>query len=71
MDLVGLLVRDLNAELLLKQSENCAIGFSEENISATYLLNGHDHLDGIQAVQTEVVGEVRDAVDLMADDVNE
>lgn len=30
-----------------------------------YLLNGHDDLNGIQAVQTEVVREVRGTVDLL------
>lgn len=30
-----------------------------------YLLNGHDDLNGIQAVQSKVVGEVRNTVDLM------
>lgn len=30
-----------------------------------YLLNGHDDLNGIQAVQAKVVREVRNTVDLM------
>lgn len=43
----------------------CAkVAFSEEKNSSAYLLDGHHHLDGIQAVETEVVGEVRDTVDL-------
>lgn len=29
-----------------------------------YLLNGHDYLDGVQAVQAEVVGEVGGGGDL-------
>lgn len=67
MDLIGLLVGDLDAEFLLTQkSENClAASFSEGNDSGAYLLDGHHHLDSVQAVQTEVVGEVGDTVDLM------
>lgn len=41
--------------------------FSEEKNSSAYLLNGHHHLDGVQAVETEVVGEVRNTVDLMVE----
>jgi hypothetical protein len=41
--------------------------FSEEKVWGAYLLDGHHHLDGIQAVKTEVVGEVGGAVDLMVD----
>lgn len=43
MDGVGVLVGDLDAELLL---------------------NGHDDLDGVQAVEAEVVGEVGSGLDL-------
>ena len=43
VDLVGLLVGDLNAELLLYR---------------------HDDLDGVQAVQAEVVAEVGGGLDL-------
>lgn len=43
MDGIGLLVRDLDAELLLYR---------------------HNNLDGIQAVQTKVVGEVGSGLDL-------
>jgi hypothetical protein len=65
VDLVGLLVGDLNAELLLSRSlESWLLIFSEGNKLSAYLLNGHDNLDGIQAVQTEVVGEVGNTVDL-------
>lgn len=32
---------------------------------SAYLLNSHHNLDGIQAVQAKVVGEVGNAVDLM------
>lgn len=68
VDLVGLLVGDLDAELLLVQlSETCTVPvFSEEKNSSTYLFDGHHHLDGVQAVKTEIVGEVRNAVDLMS-----
>jgi hypothetical protein len=34
-----------------------------------YLLNGHDDLNGVQAVQTEVVGEVGSAVNLQVERV--
>lgn len=30
-----------------------------------YLLNGHHNLNGVQAVQSEVIREVRGAVDLL------
>ena len=43
MNGIGLLVRDLDAELLLYR---------------------HNNLDGIQAVQTKVVGEVGSGLDL-------
>lgn len=44
VDVVGVLVGDLNAELLL---------------------DGHDHLDGIERVEAEVVGEVGGGLDLV------
>lgn len=68
VDLVGLLVGDLDAELLLVQlSETCTVPvFSEGKNSSTYLLDGHHHLDGVQAVKTEIVGEVGNTVDLMS-----
>jgi len=40
---------------------------SEEKDWGTYLLNGHHHLDGVQAVEAEVVREVGGAADLMVD----
>lgn len=43
VDAVGVLVRDLDAELLL---------------------DGHDDLDGVEAVEAEVVGEVGGGLDL-------
>lgn len=43
MDAVGILVGDLDAELLL---------------------DGHDDLNGVEAVETEVVGEVSGGLDL-------
>ena len=43
VDRVGILVGDLNAELLL---------------------DGHDDLDGVKRVETEVVGEVSGGLDL-------
>jgi hypothetical protein len=42
-----------------------AIRFPEGNNVGAYLLDGHDDLNGIQAVQAKVVGEVRNTVDLM------
>jgi hypothetical protein len=44
VDRVGVLVGDLDAELLL---------------------DGHDDLDGIEAVETEVIGEVGGGLDLI------
>ena len=43
-----------------------AVGFFPEgNSMGAYLLNGHHNLNGIQAVQAKVVGEVGNTVDLM------
>lgn len=36
-------------------------------MAGTYLLNSHHDLNGVQAVQAKVVGEVRNAADLMID----
>ena len=44
MDVVGVLVGDLDAELLL---------------------DGHDDLDGVEAVEAEVVGEVGGRLDVL------
>jgi hypothetical protein len=41
--------------------------FSEEKVWGAYLLNGHHHLDGVQAVKTEVVREMRGTGDLKVD----
>lgn len=38
--------------------------FSEEK-QVAYLLDGHHDLNGVQAVETEVIGEVGDAGDLI------
>lgn len=35
-------------------------------VVSTYLLDGHHNLNGIQAVQAEVVGKVRSGLDLFA-----
>lgn len=59
MDSIGLLVRNLNAEFLLTVS----ILLSTNDIT-TYLLNSHHNLNSVQAVQTEVIREVRDAANL-------
>lgn len=66
MDLVGLLVGDLNAELLLEGWLAIgAVGVFPVGKRIAYLLNGHHDLNGVQAVKTEVVGEVGDAGDLI------
>lgn len=39
--------------------------FPRERKRVAYLLDGHHDLNGIQAVETEVVGEVRDAGNLV------
>lgn len=59
-DAVGLLVRDLNAEFLRERQQP-----SRRPLGETNLLNGHHHLNGIQAVQPEVIGEVGGRVDLL------
>lgn len=48
----------------MSESFASAAMLSEEKGSIAYLLNGHHHLNGVQAVKAEVVGEVRDAVNL-------
>lgn len=66
VDLVGLLVGDLNAELLLEGGLAIgAVGVFPEGKRIAYLLNGHHDLNGVQAVKAEVVGEVGDASDLI------
>lgn len=57
---VGLLVWDLNAELLCYRQICPAPALS----NATNLLNRHNDLYGVEAVKTEVVVEVRLAVEL-------
>ena len=63
MDAIGILVGDLNAEFLQTSYQYDIIRNHANGHS--YLLNGHDDLNGIQAVQAEVVGEVRSTVDLL------
>lgn len=66
MDLVGLLVGNFNAELLLVGWLAIgAVGVFPEGKRIAYLLNGHHDLNGVQAVKTEVVGEVGNAGDLI------
>lgn len=54
VDSIGLLVGDLNAELLYWRQSCFCISIS----SATNLLNSHNNLDGVQAVKSKIVGEV-------------
>ena len=61
MDSIGLLVWDLNAELLCC-CQRCPWRRSS---NATHLLNRHNDLYGVEAVKTEVVVEVRLAVELV------
>lgn len=37
------------------------------DLDAELLLDGHDDLDGVQAVQAKVIGEVCDGLDLFVD----
>jgi len=60
VDGIGLLVGDLNAEFL----PHCQICLPSIARGPTNLLNCHDHLYGIQTVETEVVVEVRFGVQL-------
>ena len=75
VDLVGILVRDLNAELLLRTSkpdvEDISTAAGDPTAAkhgtggvVSYLLDSHHNLHGVQAVQTQVVGEVRRFGDL-------
>ncbi len=60
VDGVGLLVWDLDAELLhCRQSRH-----AHAQCHATNLLNRHNDLHGVEGVKTEVVVEVRLAVKL-------
>ena len=63
VDRVGVLVWDLNAELLYGTTRQHMCCRSKRTgirplRASPYLLNSHDHLDGIEAVQSEVVREV-------------
>jgi hypothetical protein len=40
------------------------VGILVGNLDAELLLDGHDDLHGVQAVQTEVIGEVRGRLNL-------
>ena len=40
------------------------VGVLVGNLDAELLLNGHDDLNGVKAVKTEVVGEVGGGLDL-------
>jgi hypothetical protein len=42
-----------------------AVGVLVGNLDAKLLLNGHDDLDGVEAVEAEVVGEVGGGLDLL------
>jgi hypothetical protein len=53
VDGIGLLVRDLNAEFLTESATAFALLKHQTN-----LLNGHDDLYGVKAVETQVVVEV-------------
>lgn len=77
MNLVGVLVRDLDAELLYPKTQTIShpsIVFSPRVAPAcvcvlsmrlkAYLLNSHHDLNGVQAVQTKVVREVSGRGDL-------
>lgn len=61
MDGVGLLVWNLDAELLYRRQGCFALLLS----NATNLLNRHNDLYGVEAVETEIVVEVRLAVELV------
>ena len=70
MDLVGILVGDLDAELLFFLSRAPVseailprVVVREQHLRS-YLLNGHDNLDGIERVESQVVGKVRRLGDL-------
>jgi hypothetical protein len=41
-----------------------AIGVLVGDLDAEFLLDGHDDLDGVEAVETEVIGEVGGGLDV-------
>lgn len=63
MDRVGLLVGDLDAELLLGCQYNGS-SLMRYGVCA-YLLDGHHDLNGVEAVETEIVREVGGGLDLL------
>ena len=60
VDSIGLLVGNLNTELL----QTCQFRLKGIPFMLTDLLNGHDHLYSIETIKTEIVVEVRLAVKL-------
>ena len=60
VDGIGLLVGDLNAELL-QYCQNC---FAYTPCIATDLLNCHNHLYRVETIETEIVVKVRFSVEL-------
>ena len=52
--------------LLLRSTQTTVngIGLLVWNLDAELLLNGHDHLDGVERVQSKVIGEMRGSGDL-------
>lgn len=67
VDGIGILVGDFDAEFLF-EGKNISIQLKVGIIVITlypYLLNGHNNLNGIQAVKSKVVCEVGGAVDLI------
>lgn len=64
VDSIGLLVGDLNAELLLAPCQYQNHFLANPMILVSYLFNSHHNLNSVQAVQSEVIREVGGAVDL-------
>jgi hypothetical protein len=60
VDGIRLFVWDLDAEFLESLSDSC----SEQWDVMTNLLNCHDHLNGVETVQTQIVVEMRFGVQL-------
>lgn len=60
MDGIGLLVWDLNAKLLFSVRPVSNVPFA-----MTDLLNRHNHFHSVEAVEAEVVVEVRLAIELV------
>lgn len=66
VDVISILVWDLNAEFLLARIRVVSlIVMTLCVLHCTNLFDGNDNLDGVQAIQAEIVGEMRVFTELL------